>query len=108
MASDADMPAGLGGAEVDGGSATVAGGEPGGEGGFGFHVAKPAGLGRGGGGAEAVVEVEDFSNAAILSRKEPGFGFAGGGDWSDIWLETEMVTRRRLQLYIHAFSNSHD
>ena len=55
-------------------------GEDGGDGTFGFHDANPAGLGR---GAEVGWPVDagaaaDFSNAAILSRREPGF--LGGGD----------------------------
>ena len=57
-------------------------GEDGGDGAFGFQDANPEGLGRGGGGAcpaDAVV-VADFSKAAILSRKEPGFGLGGGDD----------------------------
>jgi len=59
-------------------------GEGGGEGTFGFQDANPDGLGRGAGagwlvGTGAVVEA-DFSNAAILSRKEPGFGLGGGDD----------------------------
>jgi hypothetical protein len=36
-------------------------------------------LGRGGGGASEEAESGFFSNAAILSRKEPGLGFDGGG-----------------------------
>jgi len=53
-------------------------GEDGGEGTFGFQA---LGLGRGGGGAcpvdAGVVADADFSKAAILSRKEPGFGLGG-------------------------------
>ena len=55
-------------------------GEDGGEGTFGFQVANPEGLGRGAGAdcPVAAAGVADFSKAAILSRKEPGFGFGGG------------------------------
>lgn len=48
---------------------------------LGFHVAPPAGLGRGTGAGPAGA-AGLFSNAAILSRKEPTFGLVGGG--SDI------------------------
>jgi hypothetical protein len=51
-------------------------GEEGGDGALGFQDIPPGGLGRGGGGPGAVGL---FSNAAIRSRNEPGFGFEGGG-----------------------------
>jgi hypothetical protein len=57
-------------------------GEDGGDGTFGFQVANPEGLGRGAGAlcpADAGA-VAEFSNAAILSRKDPGFDFGGGCD----------------------------
>lgn len=58
-------------------------GDGGGDGTFGFQDANPEGLGRGAGGGlwpvDAGVEAED-SNAAILSRKEPGLGFWEDGE----------------------------
>lgn len=54
-------------------------GESGGEGTLGFQDWKPAGLGRGAGAGAGAVDAADFSNAAILSRSEPGFGLGGGG-----------------------------
>lgn len=59
--------------------AVDADGEEGGEGCLGFHVANPAGLGLGGGGvAGPGAAAPPFSKAAILSRREPGFGLTGG------------------------------
>jgi len=78
FASDADIPPVL---TVDGPCSLDADGEDGGEGALGFQDENPAGFGRtagpGGGGAAVV---DDFSNAAILSRRDPGFGFGGGGE----------------------------
>lgn len=58
-------------------------GEEGGDGPFGFQEANPEGLGRIAGGglwpADAGAVAED-SKAAILSRKEPGFGFWEDGE----------------------------
>ena len=56
-------------------------GEDGGDGTFGFQDANPGGLDRGAGGFWAVDTgaVAEFSNAAILARKEPGLGIEGGG-----------------------------
>jgi len=67
-ASDADIPLVL----------RSNSGDCGGEGTFGFHDCRVEGFGRGagaGGGAEPLLA---FSNAAILSRREPGFGFGDG------------------------------
>ena len=77
LASVADMPPAFG-TEV---LAFSAGGfgELGGEGTLGFQDWKPAGLGRGAGAGAGVAAAADFSNAAILSRSEPGFGLGGGG-----------------------------
>ena len=55
----------------------AAAGEDGGVGTLGFHVANPAGLGRTEGGGPGGVVDAGFSNAAILSRREPTFGFGG-------------------------------
>ena len=55
-------------------------GEDGGDGTFGFQDANPEGLGRGAGTCPVEGTVADFSKAAILSRKEPGFGLGGGDD----------------------------
>jgi hypothetical protein len=53
-------------------------GEDGGDGTFGFQA---EGLGRGAGGlCTADAGVAEVSNAAILSRKEPGLGLWGGGE----------------------------
>lgn len=73
------MPPALGGAVLA--LSTDGFGESGGEGALGFQDWKPAGLGRGAGGAGPAAA--DFSKAAILSRREPGFGLGGGG-WSDM------------------------
>lgn len=54
-------------------------GGDGGDGATGFHDTPP-GLGRGGGGTLAGTEAAGFSNAAILSRREPSF--LGGVRWS--------------------------
>jgi hypothetical protein len=54
-------------------------GEDGGDGTFGFQDANPEGLGRGAGGGLWPTDAGAVSNAAILSRKEPGLGFGGGG-----------------------------
>ena len=54
----------------------------GGDGGLGFHE-RPPGFGRGTGAGPGAGPAAGFSNAAILSRNEPGLGL-GGGVWSDI------------------------
>lgn len=79
FASDADIPPGFT-AEGEACSVAPAEGDTGGDGALGFHDWNPAGLGRGAGAGAGAADVADFSNAAILSRSEPGFGFAGGGD----------------------------
>jgi hypothetical protein len=67
-------------------------GDDGGEGTLGFQAENPAGLGRtagawpGGGAADA-----DFSNAAILSRRDPGFAFGGVDEVSDIFQRSVVV-----------------
>jgi hypothetical protein len=55
--------------------------EGGGDGALGFQDTPPASFWRGAGGPGEAAGL--FSNAAIRSRNEPGFGFAGG-DESDI------------------------
>jgi hypothetical protein len=75
LASDADIPPAL--AEGEACSVVPAAGEDGGVGILGFHVANPAGLGRTVGGGPGGVADAGFSNAAILSRREPTFGFGG-------------------------------
>lgn len=76
IASETDIPVVLGGfLSPDG---TCSGEDAGGDGALGFHW-RPLGLGRGGGGPDVVgPDVALFSNAAILSRRELGFGFGGG------------------------------
>jgi len=83
LASDAFIPltiffSELGACSADPGLAC---GEEGGDGALGFQDTPPAGFGRGAGGPGAAAGL--FSNAAIRSRNEPGFGFVGGG-WPDI------------------------
>ena len=75
LASDADIPPAL--AEGEACSVELAAGEDGGVGTLGFHVANPPGLGRTVGGGPGGVAEAGFSNAAILSRREPTFGFGG-------------------------------
>ena len=78
LASDADIPAAL---DVEAACSVLpADGDSGGVGALGFQDAKPAGFGRGAGAGAWGAEDADFSNAAILSRNEPGLGFGGGGD----------------------------
>lgn len=81
FASEADIPpiGFLSGTwERSGEDADALGGEDG-DGALGFQ-ASPPGFGRGAGaGRSTGVEAGLFSNAAILSRREPGFGFGGGG-----------------------------
>jgi hypothetical protein len=89
-ASDANIPPAL--AEEDVCSVVPADGDDGGEGTLGFQAANTAGLGRtagawpGGGGADA-----DFSNAAMLSGRDPGFAFGGVDEVSDIVQKTVVV-----------------
>jgi len=68
IASDADIPL-----DVRPGS-----GDRGGEGAFGFHDWRVEGLGRGAGAGVGAALLLAFSNAAILSRREPGFDFGDG------------------------------
>lgn len=68
IASDADIPL-----DLRSGS-----GECGGEGTFAFHDWRVEGFGRGAGGAGGAALLLAFSKAAILSRREPGFGFGDG------------------------------
>ncbi|KAI0059619.1 hypothetical protein BV25DRAFT_1058995 [Artomyces pyxidatus] len=65
----------------------AAGGDAGGDAGLGAHFESPPGLGRGAGGASPEDAAGFCSNAAMRSRREPGFGFTGGG--SDIVVERE-------------------
>ena len=91
LASAADIPADAAADNAPSSFAACGGGDDGGETGLGFHEANPAGLGLGAGGAGAGPDdVDDFSNAAMRSRKEPGLGF-GGGDWSDIAVGVERM-----------------
>lgn len=73
FASEADIPPVL--------RSTVEESPPGctddGDGALGFHDTGP-GFGRGTGAGPGVETFVGFSKAAILSRKEPGLGFAGG------------------------------
>lgn len=75
FASDADIPPAF---LSDGAGTFPADGDDGGDGTLGFHEIPP-GLGRGAGGPGAGPPA-GFSNAAILSRKDPGLGFGGGVD----------------------------
>ena len=65
-------------------SVLPAAGEDGGEGTLGFQVANPAALGRTAGGGPGAADEAGFSNAAILSRRDPTFGFGGVEGVSDI------------------------
>lgn len=76
LASDADIPPAL--ADDDAASVLPADGDEGGDGTLGFQEEKPAGFGRGAGAGAGAAADADFSKAAILSRREPGFGFGGG------------------------------
>jgi hypothetical protein len=82
LASEADIaPVAFKGGEAAC-SVVLEDGEDGGDGTFGFQDANPEGLGRGAGGGlwpADVGGVDEDSNAAILSRKEPGLGFWEGG-----------------------------
>lgn len=76
LASDADIVPAFNDGEAAW-SMVLEEGEDGGDGTFGFQDANPDGLGRGGGGL-CSTDAGAVSNAAILSRKEPGLGFGGG------------------------------
>jgi len=76
LASDADIPPAFLSGIIPWSTEDPA--DDGGEGAFGFQD-NPPGLGRGAGPGPGPVVEEGFSNAAILSRNEPGLGFGGGG-----------------------------
>lgn len=82
LASEADIaPVAFNGGE-EAWSVDLEDGEDGGDGTFGFQdaPANPEGLGRGAGGGLWAGAVAEDSNAAILSRKEPGLGFWEDGE----------------------------
>lgn len=83
FASDADIPPALLLA-LRSDEASAAEGDDGGVGSLGFHEIPP-GLGRSAGAGPGRGPVPaGFSKAAILSRRDPGFGFGGGDGWSDM------------------------